>query len=197
MPHQPTHDQTERHETTAPSNPPNAVVRPQVRRAAVWTYMGILVAFFVVVGAAFLLLAGSGRGPGADGGPEVDPNAVGTSGERMPREGSPGGFDPAPRPESTRDELEARGAGERRPGLRELRDGSSGTAAGRTIELRNIEVERADGNTFWVKDGNERATVVTAGGMPTVRAGQRIDLTGTIEISDQETRIRATRIDVK
>ena len=202
MPHQPTPNDPEYHETTAPSNPPNAVLRPRVRRMAVWTYIGILVAFFVVVGAAFLLVAGTDnrRVPGADD-VGTEPNAVGTSGQRVPRDGSPGGFDPSPTPDSTRDELEFRGAGERRqgpmPGLSGLRNQSGDQAIGRAIALRNVEVERVAGTTFWIRDGDHRASVVTAGGMPTVREGQHVDLRGTIEATGQETRIRATRIDVK
>ena len=69
--------------------------------------------------------------------------------------------------------------------------------AGRAIELENVLVERADGDTFQVRDGNDTATVVTSGGMPTVRAGQRVDVTGTVEQAGSDLRIRASRIDVK
>jgi hypothetical protein len=176
------------------------VLNPGVRRMAVWTYLGILVAFFLVIGAAFLLLSGTGRTPGIDDA-GTEPNAVGTSGERVSRDRSPGGYDPAPTPDSTRDELEFRGAGERprgpMPGLSGLRNQSGDQAIGQAIALRNVEVERVAGTTFWIRDGDHRASVVTAGGMPTVRAGQRVDVTGTIEATGQETRIRATRIDVK
>ncbi|MNC90783.1 hypothetical protein D3C83_69260 [compost metagenome] len=78
-------------------------------------------------------------------------------------------------------------------GLGEARE----EAAGRTIELRDVEVERADGSTFWIRDGDRRMAVVTAGGMPTVRAGQRVDVNGTVEAAGGETRIRASRIEVK
>jgi hypothetical protein len=187
-------------ETVAPENPPNAVVEPEARRIALWTYFGIIVGFFVIVGGAFLFWSGAGRGPWADDG-RIDPDAVGTSGERMPRESTPGGFDPAPEPRSTAAELEYRGAGEPAqrptPGLSGLRNQSAETERGRTIELRNVEVERADGSTFWVRDGDERASVVTTGGMPTVRPRQRVDVTGTIEADGDDMRIRATRIDVK
>ena len=201
MPHQNGYETPERRydETVSPSNPPNAVVRPEARRTAVWTYLGILVGFFLVVGGAMLFWAGR-PGPAADDA-RIDADAVGTSGERMPRESTPGGFDPAPEPGSTAAELEFRGAGETpqgpMPGLSGLRNQSSAAARGRTIELRDVEVERAEGNTFWVRDGDDRASVITAGGMPTVRTGQRVDVTGTIESDGDDVRIRATRIDVK
>jgi hypothetical protein len=202
MPQQNGYEPPERRydETVEPSNPPNAVVGRETRRTALWTYLGILVGFFLVVGGALLFWAGKGGpGPAADDA-SIDANAVGTSGERLPRENTPGGFDPAPDPGSTAAELEYRGAGETpqgpMPGLSGLRN-QPAPARGRTIELRNVEVERAEGNMFWVRDGDERTTVITAGGMPTVHAGQRVDLTGTIESGGDDVRIRATRIDVR
>jgi hypothetical protein len=188
-----------RGETVAPTNPPNAVVNPHARRTAVWTYLGIIVGFFVVVGAALLFWVGTGAGPIGDDN-RFDPSAVGTSGERMPREDTPGGFDPTPDHGDTESELEFRGAGESPQGpMPALRaPGESGdTTTGRAIELRDVEVERVEGTTFWIRDGNSRASVVTGGGMPTVRAGQRVDVNGTIEAGGDEARIRATRIDVK
>jgi hypothetical protein len=57
-----------------------------------------------------------------------------------------------------------------------------------------VQVERADGDTFWVRSGDRSVAVVAPGGMPTVRAGQRVDITGARESNG---RIRASRIDVK
>jgi hypothetical protein len=185
-------------ETVDPSNPPNAVLRPAVRRKALGGSLGIILVLCVAVAAAAAIWITADLSP--DGDDRIDPSAVGTSGERQPRENTPGGFDPAPRPRSLEDELERRGVDERpqgpMPGLRGLRGDSAGTA-GRQIELENVMVERADGGTFWIRDGNETATVVTSGGMPTVRAGQRVDVTGTVEQSGTDVRIRASRIDVK
>jgi hypothetical protein len=202
MPEQPMghdwHDER-RGDTVAPSNPPNAVVNRHARRTALWTYLGIIAGFFVVVGAAFLFWVGTGAGP-LDDDNRFDPSAVGTSGERLPREGTPGGFDPTPAHGNTESELEFRGAGEPAqgpmPALNALGD-SSAASAGRTIDLRDVEVERAEGNTFWIRDGNRRASVTTAGDAPTVREGQRVDITGTIEAGGDEPRIRANRVEVK
>ena len=164
-------------ETTAPDNPPNSVMRPAVRRAAVVTYLGGIVVLFLLVAAALAYWTVTDkRIAPRDGDLPRDPSAVGTSGERMPREGTPGRFDPAPSFDSTRGELEYRGGTERR------------------VELDNVQVERSDGDTFWVRNGDASVAVVAPGGMPTVRAGQRVDVTGTVEASG---RIRASRIDVK
>jgi hypothetical protein len=177
----------------------------------VWTYLGILVVLFLIVGAAFLLMRASDRlGEGAGTAPTVDPSAVGTSGERMPRERTPGGFDPAPGHDNTRSELEFRGAGEPpqgpMPGLSSgaafkqisaFQRESAADVAGRPIDLSNVLVDRAEGDTFWVREADATAKVVAPGGLPTVRAGQRVDLTGTLERDDNGLRIRATRIAVK
>jgi uncharacterized protein YdeI (BOF family) len=192
MPQQPPYDERpvpQYGETVAPSNPPNAVVNEPVRRTAVWTYLGIIVAFFLIVGAAFLFWAGDGRELRPDD-ERLEPNAVGTSGDR-----TPGGFDPAPRHDDTADELEFRGgAGAALDSLDELE--SSRTLNGRRVELDNVEVERVNGTTFTVRDGNHRATVVTAAG-PTVRSGQRVNVAGIVEQDGNTMRIRANRIEVR
>ena len=175
-----------------PMNPPNAVVRPAVRRTAVFTYVGALVATFAIVGAALLFWSGRDDGFGSDAyRTGEEPSAVGTSGERMPREGGPGGFNPDPDHDSTAGEIEFRGGGEPPQGP------MPGLSGADRVNLRNVQVERAEGDTFWVRDGGESVAVVAAGGMPTVRAGQRVDLVGTFEEADGGRRIRATRIDVK
>ena len=195
MPQQtPFDDRPERRydETVDPQNPPQSVVGPAARRTAVVSYVGILVAAFIIAGAGLLFwsVRDDGFGSSTYGGSE-DPGTVGTSGERMPREGSPGGFDPSPEHDSTSDEIEFRGGGEPAQGpMPPL------SAQGR-VELRDVQVERAEGDTFWVRDGNESVAVVTAGDTPTVRAGQRVDVIGRAENNDSERRIRATRVDVK
>jgi hypothetical protein len=93
----------------------------------------------------------------------------------MPREGTPGGFDPAPGFGSTGDELEYRGGTQQQ------------------TKLDDVQVERADGDTVWVRSGDRSVAVVVPGGMPTVKAGQRIDVTGAMQ---PDGRLRASRIDV-
>lgn len=192
-------------ETTAPANPPNSVLRPVVRRTAVWTYLGLLVVFFLIVGAAFLFRTVAG--PRVDSDERTDASAVGTSGDRQSNDGTPGGFDPAPRSNSTAGEIEYRGGTLSQPAraagssaitsLRTLHEQSPQGLAGRRVELDNVEVEKADGASFSVRQGDDRINVVTAGAAPTVQAGQRVDLSGTLEAIGTSVRIRATRIEVK
>jgi hypothetical protein len=160
-------------ETVAPQNPPNSVTRPAVRRATLTTFLGGIIVVFVLAAGAFVYWTAVDR---RDDAGAADPSAVGTSGERMPREGAPGGFDPDPSFNDTRDELEYRGGTSDR------------------VKLEGVQVERADGDTFWVRDGDKSVAVTAPGGMPTVRAGQRVDVTGTRDASGS---IRASRIDVK
>ncbi|MGE0446095.1 MAG: hypothetical protein AB7P99_12780 [Vicinamibacterales bacterium] len=102
-------------DTNDPHYPPKAVLNKNVRRAAVWVYVGPLIALLAIVGIA--LLYWLGRPPGRTEGDGLNP-ATGTTGEQRPateREGQPqqGGGDPSPQPDSTRDEIEFRGGSER------------------------------------------------------------------------------------
>jgi hypothetical protein len=81
--------------------------------------------------------------------------------------------------------------------LSELDDASPRALTGRRIELADVEVERTEGSTFQVRDGGARVTVVAAGSTPTVQAGQRVDVVGTLEAAGNGVQIRASRIDVK
>jgi hypothetical protein len=197
-------------EAMEPQNPPNSVVNPEVRKTAVWTYLGIIVAVFAVVGVALLYWTATDQRVTPEGErSERDPSAIGTSGERMPRENTPGGFNPDRTPGDTRSELEFRGAGEPRQGptpgldaqaltrLGAMREGTPQSLEGRRIDLTNVLVERADGGAFWVRDGDATSAVIAPGGSPTVRAGQRVNLSGSLEQDGGQLRIRATRIEVK
>jgi hypothetical protein len=197
-------------ETLEPQNPPNSVLNPAVRKTALWTYLGILVAVCAVVGVVLLYWTASDtRVTPESERSERDPSAIGTSGERTPREDTPGGFSADPTPGDTRSEIEFRGAGEPPPGpmpglgarsvtrLGAMREGTPQSLEGRRIELTNVLVERTQGGTFWVRDGDATSAVVTPGGMPTVRTGQFVNLSGILERDGGQLRIRATRIDVE
>lgn len=190
-------------ETRAPQNPPNSMVRPEARRGWLASSLGTLLIIFVVVAAVFTWVVVQrtlGKGPLRPS----DPQSIGTSGERM-RDQTPGGFNPTPRPGDTQDELELRGAGERpqgpMPGLArgEITSfaGLKDAAVGSRVTLSNVTVEGANADSFVVRDGEVTATVVAPGGMPTVRTGQRVNVSGTIEAAGEKARIRASRIDVR
>jgi hypothetical protein len=99
---------TDYEETTAPQNPPNSMLKERARTGWLASSLGTLLIFFIVVAAAFgWVFIRHELGKEARISP--DPQAVGTSGQRL-RENSPGGFDPAPDYSRTRDELKFRGA---------------------------------------------------------------------------------------
>jgi hypothetical protein len=190
-------------ETRAPQNPPASIVNRAARTTWWGSSVGIVAIVFLIVAAGFvwvLVERQLGRG-----GQTPDSETIGTSGAQGIRDDRPGGFDPVPRPDSTRDELEFRGLDEPpqgpMPGLNEdyVTDATAveHAAAGSRVRLMNVAVERADGDTFWIRAAGTTLAVIAPGGSPTVRGGQQINVTGTIENSGDTKRIRASRIDVK
>lgn len=89
-------------DTHDPQNPPNSVAHPNARNAALVSFVGSLVVFFVLVGVALLFWTVAHPRPAAREGME---KVVGTSGYYS----TEGGHDPIRRPGSTRDELTFRG----------------------------------------------------------------------------------------
>jgi hypothetical protein len=99
-------------ETDDPRNPPNAVTNKGARRAAVWAYLGPIIALFVIIGIAMLYWAR--RDPGRVHDENSLNPAIGTSGEKLKDDNSSrdleqGGGDPRTRPGNTADELKNRG----------------------------------------------------------------------------------------
>ena len=177
-------------ETIAPQNPPNAIVNPEARSGWLASSVGVLAIVFLIVAAAFTWVIVQ-RELG-QGGRQPESATIGTSGE-IRRDSSPGGFNPTPRPSSTRDELEFRGGSDSISSARDLENAAAGSA----VTLTGVAVDRTEGNTFWVRAGDDSVAVVVPGGTPTVRAGQRVNVSGTVETSGNAKRIRASRIDVK
>lgn len=210
--HRPIYDRPAQYEeTTDPRNPPNSVVRPAARRKAVRTYVGGIAALFLIVAALLLYWTARDDGAGAE---QPEASAVGTGGGGEPlRDGdSPGGFDPQERPDSTSEELERRGAGERPQGpmpgltsgqpvdeLESLFEDEPNTVVGRRVDVSDVTVDGArDGNTFWIKDGDARAAVIAPPDAPAVESGQRVHVSGTVEPDGNgSVRIRATRIETR
>ena len=71
--------ETERDETVDPRNPPNSVLNRTVRTYALWTYLGPLIVFALVMACAFLYW--NWRGPDSK---EMLNPAVGTTGQQSP-----------------------------------------------------------------------------------------------------------------
>jgi hypothetical protein len=205
-------DTPERYEDTRdPRNPPNSVANSHVRSTALRSYLGPLLAFFIIVGLALIYWAN--RGPAVG---DVDERAeIGTTGDRQDTVGergnrtdTPGGFNPDPQPGSTRDEVEFRGGNEpatELPGLtsettltnlRAMADSDGKTLIGKRIDVDDVKVVRAeDATRFWVEDGSTRVAVVAPSGGPSVSVGSTVTVSGIVEPDGQGgTRIRATRV---
>jgi hypothetical protein len=87
-------------DTHDPKNPPHSVTHTKARSAALTSFVGSLVVFFVLVGIALIFWTVAHPGPAAR-----DEEVIGTSGYYS----TEGGHDPIRRPASTRDELTFRG----------------------------------------------------------------------------------------
>jgi len=188
-------------ETRDPANPPNSVLNQRARNAAFWSSFGPLIVLTIVVGLG--LVYWSARGPAAPDRPERQ-QAVGTSGDT-----TPGGFEPEGRPDSTRDELERRGgvddpaqgaAGrlhDKTP-LTSVSDvtGKTNDAAGRPVDLKDVEVDSAQGNSFWVRDGDDKVEV-TGDGQSLPRKGAHVHVIGTAEAAGDRILIRASKIEAR
>jgi hypothetical protein len=201
MPQEEPRRDREYEETVDPKNPPNSVLQPKVRRAALGGFLGSVVVFFLIVAAALVYWNASNRRIAPDPGDRTPPGAtagdeVGTVGET-----TAGGQDPAPRPDSTRDELEYRGASGRDTTLPLTNAGAilvdePSTVIGRRVDFTNVEVTSSNANSFWIRDGNTRVEVIAPSGTPAVRQGESVNISGTVESDGRGgVRIRATRVD--
>jgi hypothetical protein len=180
------------------------MVNPDARTGWLASSLGVLAIVFLIVGGVFAwVLVERQLGKG---GRTPDSQTIGTSGNI--RDNTPGGFNPTPAPDTTRDELEFRGipdepepqSAAQGPSEDYVTDASEAqnAAAGSRVRLTNVAVDRADGGTFWIRAGDTTLMVIAAGGTPTVRGGQQVNVTGTIDVTAGGTRrIRASRIDVK
>jgi hypothetical protein len=171
-------------ETRDPKNPPNSVVRPEVRKTALWVYLAPIVLGCVVVGIAAMYWSTRGPAPNAD-----TTRTIGTVGDGS----TPGGHDPDPRPDDTRAEVEYRGSGPLTTlgGMAEPR-----TAIGQRVALKDVEVKAAnEPGTFLIEDGATEMIVVAPSSAPQVRAGMRADIDGVVEADGKGgARIRATHV---
>lgn len=190
-------------ETTDPRNPPRAVLNPRARSSALMVYLGGIVGLFVVVGIGLLVWPGTGRDL-ARVEPAADTHAIGTTGETLP-----GGFQPGARPGTTDAELERRGVDtgiggvmppltsrETVTSLGELDMRSIAELVNRRLDIENVEVERVEGDSFWIRDNDTRARVLRPD--LAVQPGSRVDVGGTIhQDADGALLIQATRVDVR
>ena len=180
-------------ETDHPRNPPNSMISKGTRRAAVWSYFAPIVVLFVIVGVALVYwVARPTQHADRPEQPRRDPATVGTFGS------DEGGFDPATKPGSVRAEVRRRGA-DLAPvtSLADLHH-VNGVYADRPVDLKDVKVESADGNRFWVREGNDRLQVLAADGAAAVKPNTKVDVAGRVERNaDGTLYIRASRVQTR
>lgn len=183
-------------ETVDPRNPPNSVLAPEVRTATVTTFVGGLVVFFLIVGAALVYWNVSNRridpDPGRrDAGAERE---IGTAGGR-----TEGGGSADPSPGATAGEIEFRGGAAGVPTeLGSILEGPPAQAIGKRVTFHDVDVAATEAGSFWIHDGNARVHVLPPPGTAAVRGGQVVDVSGVVESDGQGgVRIRADRVVVR
>jgi hypothetical protein len=161
-------------EITDPNNPPRVLLRPGARRAALWSYLGPVIALFVIVGVAMIYWMN--RGPSASD-VRVDEAAVGTVGRD-----SPGGGDPNPAFKSPDDELKYRGSlDSNENALRTIdRARAADGSSPQRVLLEAVAVEKVEGQVTWVKKGTDQIAVVSDRS-PEVKAGDVVSVSGMTE----------------
>jgi hypothetical protein len=181
-------------DSNAPRNPPESVANPAVRRSALRAYLVPLVVFFAGVG---LVLAFWLAVRPATTREVAEPSAEGTTGtERADvRADTPGGGNPERTPSNARDETQER-AGRAITELSDITSDNGRFTIGRVVDLRGTKVGRIESPTvFWLDDGRTGIEVVTQAPIDSLRPGQSINLSGSVERSGDSVRIRASRVE--
>jgi len=185
-------------ETTSPHNPPESMLGPQERTEWLLSSVGTLAVIFVIVAAAFGWVYVRHELVSQ---PKIYADSKANGGLR-PVEGD---F------RTTEEELKFRGTSGQAPGTAGAAPGPIGSMGqeptrigelknvpvGGVVLLANVKVDRTDGPFVWVRDGDDTFIVAVPGDTPTVTAGQRVNISGTIESNGASKWLRASRIDVR
>jgi hypothetical protein len=68
----------------------------------------------------------------------------------------------------------------------------------RRVSIAEADVDSASGTMLWIRDNDQRFAVIVPEGVPTVRAGTKVSITGHLTAGSQGApQIRADRIEVK
>jgi hypothetical protein len=179
-----------------PKYPPQSLMRREVRRFAVMSYLGPVVVLFVVIGIALIYWGNRTPVPSHET-PQLD--ATGTTGFQPQ-----GGGGARPKSDSTADELKFKGSSlatgaaqpERGAALTEIDRVASAKTAGLPVSLPLVEVSAVEGGSFWIHDGNNRVVVIPPDRVQ-VKNGQHVSVDGITEIDPSgSVRVRASRVDV-
>jgi hypothetical protein len=164
-----------------PDAPPNVLLRSETRRTALFSYLGPVIALFAIVGVALIYWVNRGPVPVRD---KPDNSVIGTSGRT-----TPGGGDPQPAFGRTRDEVANRAGIDQADEPRTDRSAlttiagalAAPSATPRHVALSGVEVEKVEGGTIWVRDGDARIAVTLPKDAAVPRRGDRVDVSGVTE----------------
>jgi uncharacterized protein YdeI (BOF family) len=167
-----------------------ATSRSGPREVGLIGYVGPVVVLIVVVAVALTYWAGRDPTIPGDTGEEHAPGSL--------AEQKPGGSDPQPGFESTKEEFEYRGATSRGASgpdaaITQIRQATS-AEAGQRVSLTGEVAEAPGPDRFWIQDGQDRVQVVVPSGFRDLRVGERVSVTGVIEVDRGTPRIRAERV---
>ena len=158
---------------TDPDNPPQVLLRPEARRAAVWSYLGPVIALFAIVAVALVYWGNRGTAAPDE---RTDDAAIGTVGRN-----SPGGGDPQPAFKSTADELKYRGwpAADENT-IRSIERARAADQSSHRVMLDQVTVDKTEGQVTWVKNSSDRIAVV-GDRAPQAKAGDVVSVSGMTE----------------
>jgi hypothetical protein len=205
-------------DTMKPSNPPRSLLSRSTRRKVVLTYVGPIIALFVVIalGFGYWYHRTSSATPSSE-----RTYAVGTTGEVGGDNGykygyepgsTPGGYDPQDvvgHRDNTASELHRRGANGRSDGPNPPLFGNQPLTTlgailqdphdvvGRPVDVRNVAIDSAEGTMFWIRQDDMKVEVMAPAGASAMRPGMRVHVVGTVEQGPGgRSVIRASRVDV-
>ena len=65
------------------------------------------------------------------------------------------------------------------------------------MDLKDVTVDSAQGDSFWIRDGDSKAQGVAAPGM-SVQKGARVHVIGTVEaVGSSTTRVHASKVEMR
>jgi hypothetical protein len=180
-----------------PKNPPQSLLRREVRRFALMSYLGPLVVLVVVVGIALIYWANRSQAPPQDV-QDKEIESTGTSGFQ------PDGGGARPKFDTTADELKFKGsslnAGAAQSGravtLTEIDRVAAAKTGGQRVSLPLVEVSDVENGSFWIHDGNNRVAVIAPDRVQ-VKDGQHVSVDGITEVDPSGgVRVRASHVEV-
>jgi hypothetical protein len=175
-------------DSSDPHDPARSAVNPRGRRKAL-LFFGLIVVAVAVLG--LMAFYWTTRPVQVLTEQDVE-RSIGTAGQP-----TPGGHNPNLTPKDTVDEINSRGT-ESFFDLAQVLSANPSNALDRRVVVRHVTVTEISGTTAWVQDDQAKVAVRLPDTVSELRAGQTVDLEGTIEGDGRGgVRIAATRVTLR